>query len=137
MYKPCFTVETTFRLPINRRRVYEAESVIDACRLAVADEGWSDAREDFDTSGETYVTGIWAGASGYESEWRPIPSHFDESVQRMADHFRDLMLSLDEAAQPGGLSRSDFESWLPKAQVVVAKAKAIIEGRPDPDDITA
>jgi len=47
------------------------------------------------------------------------------------------MLCLDDVAQPGGISRDEFERWLPKAQAAVVKAKAILEGRRDPDDATA
>jgi hypothetical protein len=32
------------------------------------------------------------------------------------------------------LSRQTFEDWLPRARYAVAKAKAILEGRRDPDD---
>lgn len=133
-----YTIETTYRLPVYRRRSYEAENLAEACRLAVEDEGWGDGEEDVDTSGETYVTGIWPDAdTADDGDPLSVPSHFHEPVQRKADHFRDLMLCLDEAAQPGGLPRGDFERWLPKAQAAVAKARAINEGRPDPDDITA
>jgi hypothetical protein len=58
---PCFTIETTYRLPMYRHRVYQAETLEAACRQAIEDDDWSDQREDYDCSGDTYVTGAWAG----------------------------------------------------------------------------
>ena len=39
---PVFTIETTYRLPVDRQRSYEAETLDAACALAIADEGWDD-----------------------------------------------------------------------------------------------
>jgi hypothetical protein len=36
---PTFTIETAYHLPIYRRRVYEAETLDEACRLAIEDDG--------------------------------------------------------------------------------------------------
>jgi len=33
-----FTIETTYRLPVYRQRTYEAETLEQACRLAIEDE---------------------------------------------------------------------------------------------------
>jgi hypothetical protein len=54
---PFFTIEATYRIPVYRQRTYEAETVEQACRLAVEDDDWSDQKEDFESSGETYITG--------------------------------------------------------------------------------
>ena len=89
---PLFTIETTYRLPVYRHRTYEADSLEAACRLAVDDEGWGDAEEDVDSSGETYVTGAWDGRDcAYSGPALAVPSHFDETVQRKADHFEILL----------------------------------------------
>lgn len=64
---PIYTVETTYRLPVYRRRDYEAATPEEACSLALDDEGWGDAEEDVDTSGETYVIGIWKGRDAAHS----------------------------------------------------------------------
>ena len=58
---PTFTIETTYHLPIYRHRTYEADTLIEACRLAIKDDGWSDEKSGMDNSGETYVSGVWQG----------------------------------------------------------------------------
>lgn len=134
---PQFTIETTYHLPVYRRRTYRADSVADACRLAIEDDGWEDAKEDVDTSGETYVSSIWEGANAaYSGKEIAIPGHFHETIQRQADHFGELVTLLEEIAPPPPmtLARRSFENWLPRARAAIAKAKAIIEGRRDPDD---
>ncbi|MBB6414070.1 hypothetical protein [Mesorhizobium sangaii] len=130
-----FTIETTYRLPVYRQRAYEAATLEDACLLAIDDDGWGDAKEDVDTSGETYVTGIWSGAdAAHRGEAAAIPSQFRETVQRKAEHFRDLLDQLAYVAQPTGLSMVDFERWLPNAIAAVEKGRAIIEERSNPDE---
>lgn len=134
---PLFTIETTYRLPYFRQHTYDGATVEDACRLAVDDPDWDARKPDFECRSETYVTGIWSGADmAYKGKGIPVPSHFDDEMQRKADHFDDLLELLDFAAQPMGIARVDFEQWLPRAQVAVAKAKAIIEGRRDPGEIS-
>ncbi|WP_266065087.1 hypothetical protein [Brucella intermedia] len=123
---PFFTVETTYHLPVYRQRTYRAQSAEDACRLAIEDDGWANAKEDVETSGETYVTGLWKGRQAYSGPNIPIPERFDETVQRKADLFAALLALLREPAQVMGLSRHDFEQWLPRAQAVIAKADAIV-----------
>ena len=89
---PTFTIETTYRLPIYRQRSYEAETLAAACALAIADEGWDDEKSDVETSGDTYVTGIWDGRdAAYRGRALSIPSQFGEQVQRRADHFEALL----------------------------------------------
>jgi hypothetical protein len=72
---PKFTIETTYRLPIFRQRCYEAETLEAACRLAIEDEDWSDQKEDCETSGETYVTGVWAGTFRLTASQRSQSPH--------------------------------------------------------------
>lgn len=132
---PLFTIETTYRLPFYRQHTYDAATVKEACRLAIDDEDWNSAISDHECAGETYVTGIWSGADrAYEGKEHHVPSQFDDTLQRKADHFGELAELLDTAARPAGLSKADFEAWLPWAQAAVDKAKAIVEGRPDPDE---
>lgn len=70
-----YTIETTYHLPVYRQGTYEAESLAEACRLAVEDDDWDDDTQDHETAGETYVSGIWSGAdSAYEGEALPIPA---------------------------------------------------------------
>ncbi|CAN7626520.1 hypothetical protein [Neorhizobium sp. LjRoot104] len=121
-----FVIETTYHLPIYRQRVYEAESLEDACRCAIDDDGWEDEESDIDTSGETFVTGVWENADrSVEGTARMIPDEFRETIQRKADLFDRLAVLLREPAQPMGLSPHDFENWLPKVLVALAEADAI------------
>jgi hypothetical protein len=56
-----FTVESTYRIPIYRQRSYHADRLAEACRLAIEDDDWEGQTEDYESAGETYVTGIWLG----------------------------------------------------------------------------
>lgn len=124
-----FVIETTYHLPVYRQRRYVTASIEEACRLAVADEGWDDEETDIDTSGETFVTGIWEDAEhAYEGKARMIPHEFQETIQRKADLYDRLVALLREPAQPMGLSQSAFERWLPKATAALAVADAIDGG---------
>lgn len=123
---PMYTVETAYHLPVYRHRSYEAATPEEACLRAIEDDGWEDAKEDVDTSGETYVSGLWLGDdAAYSGEDLAIPEEFDETVQRKADIFDELVGLLREPARPMGLSRHDFERWLPRALATLAKADAI------------
>lgn len=126
---PLYTVETTYRLPVYRQRTYEAATPEAACALAIADEGWGDAQEDVETSGETYVTGIWKGRAAHSGEELSVPDKFDETIQRKAELFEVLVSILREPARRMGLSPYQFENWLPRALAVIARADAIIADR--------
>ena len=60
-----------------------AETIEEARRLALADDDWSGERLDYETSGETRISGIWLGA---DSAWRgvalPLPTQSDEMIAR-------------------------------------------------------
>lgn len=132
---PVFTIETTYRLPVKRQRSYEADTIEEACRLAVADEGWGDAEEDVDTSGETYVTGIWMGRdTAYQAAGEPIPSHHRETVQRKDDHF-EVLLGLVKVLS-GADGTIDRSFWKERAVAAAAKAEAILAGAGDPGNPT-
>jgi hypothetical protein len=134
MTMPRFTIETTYRIPYYRHAAYDAATPENACRLAMEDDDWSSALPDHECAGPTYVTGIWEGSAAYEGRNIAVPSHFDDAVQRKADHFPELLDQLAFVARPMGISRVDFERWLPKAMAAVEKAKAIIEECRDPDE---
>lgn len=130
---PRFMIEITYRLPIYRRRTYEADTLEQACELAIADEGWEDEHSDVDTSGDTYVTGIWEGWDAATSgRVLTIPSQFGETVQRMADHFETLLGVLKILAHDPNLTAPDLPFWRPRAEAAIAKAEAILAGAPDP-----
>jgi hypothetical protein len=130
-----FTVESTYRIPIYRQRSYHADRLAEACRLAIEDDDWEGQTEDYESAGETYVTGIWPGdVTPYSIAALPIPSHFGESLQRKAEHFEVVLRLLKVFALPhdGGLADEPF--WRQRAHAAIAKAEAILAGAPDPDD---
>lgn len=130
---PFFTIETTYHLPICRQRTYEAETLDQACDLAIADEGWDDKRSDVETSGDTYVTGAWEGRdAAYSGRRLPFPSRFGEQVQRKAGHFElllGLLKILIHAPEEGSV---DVELWRRRADAAIAKAEAILACENDP-----
>jgi hypothetical protein len=123
---PLYTIETTYHLPVYRQRTYDAATVEAACRLAIGDEGWDDGKEDVDTSGDTYVTGIWSGDVAHSGASLAIPEQFDETLQRKAELFDDLVEVLREPARKMGLSEHQFAHWLPRALTVLGRADNIV-----------
>jgi hypothetical protein len=131
---PFFTIEATYRIPVYRQRAYEADAVEQACRLAIEDDDWSDQKEDFESSGETYITGAWPEAdSAYRVTAAPVPSQFSETVQRKADHFETLLGILKVLAHPSNGTASDPPFWRQRADAAIAKAEEILAGARDPE----
>jgi hypothetical protein len=127
-----FTIETTYRLPVYRQRSYQAETLEAACALAVADEGWDDEKSDVETSGDTYVTGVWEGRdAAYRGKALAIPSQFDEQLQRKAGHFEVLLGLLKLFAHSPEAGPPDA-SWRQRLDTAILKAEAILAGEPDP-----
>ncbi|MGY4403514.1 hypothetical protein [Bradyrhizobium sp. USDA 3315] len=130
---PLFTIETTYRLPIYRQRTYDAETLDQACDLAIADEGWDDNRSDVEKSGATFVTGVWEGRdAAYIGAALPIPSRFYEQVERKASHFELLLGLLKILAHAPEGGSADVELWRRRADAAIAKAEAILAGENDP-----
>lgn len=76
---PKFTIECTYDLPVYRHRTYEAETVAAAMALAADDDEWSGAKEDYETSGPTRITGIWEGEdAAYEGTPVEFPAPVTE-----------------------------------------------------------
>ncbi len=72
---PNYTIESTYHQPVYRHRTYSAETIAQACRLAIEDDEWEDAKLDHDTPGETFISGVWEGVdSAYSSAPTPVPS---------------------------------------------------------------
>ncbi|MDX8500865.1 hypothetical protein RFM99_20935 [Mesorhizobium sp. VK4C] len=131
---PEFALETTYHLPVFRQRTREAETPEAACRLAIEDYDWSDQKEDYESSGETFVTGIWQGAdSAYRGPTVPVPPHFEEMLQRQARHFEVLLGLLKILLADAGTQRRTAPEWLGKAKWAVQLAEAILDGAPGPD----
>jgi hypothetical protein len=132
---PAYTVETTYRVPVYRQRTYEAATPAEACRRAIEDDDWSNDKLDYEAAGETYVTGIWLGAdAAYSGETVPVPSHFDETIQRKAAHFEVLFGLLKIVVADQISQRGTDAYWLARANAAVAKAEAILAGARDPDE---
>ncbi|MHC2585185.1 hypothetical protein ACVI1J_000043 [Bradyrhizobium diazoefficiens] len=130
---PNFTIETTYRLPIYRQRTYDAETLDQACDLAIADEGWDDNKSNVESSGDTYVTGVWEGQdAAYIGRPLTFPSRFDEQVQRKADHFEVLLGLLKILAHAPEGGSADVELWRRRADAAIAKAEAILAAENDP-----
>ena len=131
---PVFTIETTYRLPVYRHQIYEAATMEEACRFAVDDDDWSDEKHDYESAGETYVTGIWPGENAaYSGAAQPIPSHYVETPQRIALHFEVLLGLVKVLASQNDSERLDGAFWLERAQPAIAKAEAILAGGHEPD----
>lgn len=132
---PEFTIEATYRLPVFRHRTYVADSLEEACRLAIEDDDWSHQKEDYDTAGETYVTGIWEGAdAAYRGTAVPIPPHFDETMQRQAVHYEVLLGVLKIMLGDADAGRPTSPDWRARAAWAVDKAEAILAGARGPDE---
>ena len=45
-----FTIEATYRIPIYRQRSYQAETLAEACRLAIEDDDCEGQKEDYESA---------------------------------------------------------------------------------------
>jgi hypothetical protein len=130
---PTFTIETSYRRPYFRHRTYDAPTAEEACQRAISDPDDEGELPAYELAGDTYVSAIWIGAdAAYRGTALPVPSQFEEAIQRKAEHFDVLAGLLAEAAQTMGLSRADFALWLPRAQAALVKAVSIRAGAPNP-----
>ena len=130
-----FTIESTYRIPIYRQRSYEADTLAEACRLAIEDDDWEGQKEDYESAGETYVTGSWPGdVTPYSVPALSIPPHFGEALRRKAEHFEVVLGLLKVFALPSDGGPTDEPFWRQRAYASIAKAEAILAGARDPDD---
>ncbi|ARQ62232.1 UNVERIFIED_ORG: hypothetical protein GGD48_005466 [Rhizobium etli] len=130
---PDYTIETTYNLPISRKRTYSADSAEAACHAAIKDGDRDEARNDHETPGETHVTGIWEGAdAAYRSSAISVPSQFRGTTERKTGHFEILLGILKivvSDAQAGGSTSAD---WMAKAAWAISRSESILAGAPDP-----
>ncbi|MGO7335722.1 hypothetical protein [Rhizobium leguminosarum] len=132
---PDFTIETTYHLPVFRRRTYEAGTLDEACRAAIEDDSWDIAEKDFDSSGAIHITGIWDGAhAAYAGPPIQIPQQFDEPVQRRARHFEILLGLLKILFDDIRAARPPSLDWLARSAWAIARGEAILAGDPDPEE---
>lgn len=130
---PAFTIETSYRLPVYRHQIHDAATVEQACRLAIDDDDWSREQRDYESSGETYVTGIWPGADAYSAQVLAVPSEFAEINQRKADHFEILLGLLKVMAQDTSFDGEERSYWLTRMRAAITGAEAILAAVRDPD----
>ncbi|NKK29818.1 hypothetical protein GFL72_36250 [Rhizobium leguminosarum bv. viciae] len=132
---PDFTIETTYHLPVFRRRTYEAGTLDEACRAAIEDDSWDIAEKDFDSLGAIHITGIWDGAhAAYAGPPIQIPEQFDEPVQRRARHFEILLGLLKILFDDISATRPPSLDWLDRSVWAVARGEAILAGDADPEE---
>lgn len=130
---PDFTIETTYHLPVFRHRTYAAATLEAACRAGVDDGNWDLAEKDYDSSGEVHITGVWEGAhSAYTGPSVPVPSQFDEAVQRRARHFEILLGLLKIFFDDAHAARHPSPDWLARSAWEIARGEAILGNAPDP-----
>lgn len=131
---PDYTIETTYHLLVYRNRNYSANTSEEACRAAIEDDDWGDAKNDDESPGKTYVTGIWEGANAaYRGSAVPIPSHFKGMLQRQVAHFEVLLGVLKIMVDGAVTKRPTSDQWIAKGAWAIARGEAILAGAPDPD----
>lgn len=132
---PDYTIETAYHLPCYRHRTYRASTVAGACRQAIEDKDWSGSKLDPECVGETFVSGIWRGAgAAYASTSIPVPSHFEESIQRRARQFEILLGLLKMLLADVRTARPSSDEWIERAASAVARGEAIMADARDPDE---
>jgi hypothetical protein len=130
---PKFTIETTYHLPVFRQRTYDAATLAEACQAAIEDRDWSSRKDDYESSGATFVSGAWEGdGTAYRVPALCVPGQFLEPVQRRAGLFEVLLGMLEILAHADDPRASVRPAWLPRARAVVAQAEAVLEGASDP-----
>jgi len=88
---PKFTIETEYMLPIFRHQTVEADTLEEACRIALEDDDWSDSKESHDGSGETYVSGAWEGDRAYNDMPLVIPDEFLSEDEKKAGTLIEML----------------------------------------------
>ncbi|GAA0002254.1 hypothetical protein BRDID11002_22550 [Bradyrhizobium diazoefficiens] len=120
-------------MPIYRQRTYEAETLDQACDLAIADEGWDDNRSDVETSGDTYVTGAWEGRDAAFSGRRlafPSRSASRSSARPAISRCCSVCSRYSSTLRRKAQWMSSFGA--DARDVAIAKAEAILAGENDP-----
>lgn len=128
---PKFTVETTYDLPVYRQVTYEAANPAEACEIALEDDNWESAKQDYDSSGATRVTGIWLGEdAAYSGEAVPTPL---EPLKPTYEGIREIVQQhFDDAAWAVVGDRSDRLA-VPINAAVDILAKALLQIRMEKD----
>ena len=130
-----FTIESTYRIPIYRQRSYQADTLSEACRLAIEDDDCEGQKEDYEFAGETYVTGVWPGGRpALQRCGASDPIAFRRGPAAQGRALRGSARTAQGLRDPGRW-RSDRRTVLAeRAHAAIAKAEAILAGARDPDD---
>jgi hypothetical protein len=82
---PIYTIEKTYRLPVYKHERIEADSPEEAMQKALESDDWEGQREDYESSGPTYITGAWEGEEAYgpgsNDLGLPIPDEFSRTAK--------------------------------------------------------
>lgn len=73
-----YTVEVSYMLPVYKHLTVVAESFEEACQIAVDHDNWDNAKEDYDSSRPTFVSGVWSGDRAYYGHEFRVPPKFQE-----------------------------------------------------------
>ena len=139
---PAYTVETSYHLPTYRQRTYVADDPAAACLAALEDDDWDGEQHDYESAGETYVSGLWEGEdAAHRGPALHVLSQFDEIVARKVGHFGELASILETVtaelrSAAGGtcLDGVITAAALEQAATAIAKARAILSGTADPTE---
>lgn len=132
---PAYTIETPYTLPIFRHGAYIADTPEEVWRAALVDDNWEFLQKNYDASGEVHVTGIWKGEKAhYAGSSIPVPSQFDEAVQRRADHFEILLGLLKMMVHDAHAPRALPPYWRGKTAWAIARGEAILACAADPEE---
>jgi hypothetical protein len=136
---PAYTVESSYHLPNYRHHTYIADDPMAACLAALDDDDWDGGQADYESAGETYVSGLWLGEdAAYRGEALLIPAQFDETANRKAGYFGNLVAILEtvtaELRSAAGKISPDgaVGAVLDQAAMAIAKGRAILSGAADP-----
>ncbi|MBP1847860.1 hypothetical protein J2046_006144 [Rhizobium petrolearium] len=131
---PDYTIESRYHVPAYRLRTYSADTIAEACRLAIDDNDWDGEKLSYESAGETFIAGIWkAPDTASAGPPIPIPSQFGETIQRKAQHFEILLGLLKLLLADVQSARPPLDEWVGRAAWAVARGEAIIAGARDPD----
>jgi hypothetical protein len=124
---PKFTIESTFDLPVFRHTTYDAPDAATAFALALADDQWDASKQDYDSCGETRLTGAWEGEdtaySGTAVELPPAPPARVTVATYEHRHGRDVRVFAKLA-----------DAWVWHQQIAAENWEVKLLGASMPDD---
>lgn len=145
---PKFTVQVEYLMPVFMHVQVEAMNVEEACAKALDADDWEQAKDDYESVGPTYVTGIVRGEhedvySGGEhcdvpkahGQLRTVLDMFGVRLKR--EQFEALKELLDHSIEEGrsrmfedcraDYTDEDREAWAKKVEAATAGIEAVKE----------